>query len=66
MKIVKFTNGKFGVRKGSFFTPKCFLSVGGLHWFYGEDNIYLHCQYDTIDAAREAFSKVDISYKVVK
>ena len=65
MKIVKFGNGKHGVRVGNWLFGYKFLS--NLRTEFSEDDcILLSCQFDTIEEAKNIIKNNPKKYKVIK
>jgi len=58
MKIVKFSNGKYGVRVGNWFKGYKFLDVSLYVWTLGE-YVAKHAQYKTKEEALEVYFRKD-------
>jgi hypothetical protein len=58
IKLVKFSNGKFGVRKGNWFTGYRYkdLSVTGKKFWWPKDDRFFDCCMGSEEVAREDFT----------
>jgi len=65
MKLVKFKNGKYGVRIGSWLTGYEFLSKQYLGWT-GIEQVMRYSQFETIDEAQAIIDNNPIKYKIIK
>lgn len=65
MKLVKFKNGKYGVRTGSWLLGYEFL-CGEYYGWNGLKNVMKYCQFETLEEAQEIIDNNPIKHKVVK
>ena len=63
MKIVKFDDGTYGVRR--WFFGYEFLS-SSLCWHSTPEGINMYCRFDTVEDAREVMEKVKLKHEVVE
>jgi hypothetical protein len=64
MKIVKFKNGTYGIRKWTLFGYK-FLSRSGRYWWHHR-NFLDYCQFERLNDARERYEAKNDYGEVVK
>lgn len=65
MKIVKFKDGTYGVRKGCWFFGYSFASDNAF-WHHKTDAIYTYCRFRTIEDARKVYTMLTLSHEVVE
>ena len=66
MKIVKFEDGTYGVRKGCWLFGYSFASSTSTFWYSNPDAIYLFCRFRTLDDAWKARARLRLMGEVVK
>ena len=66
MKIVKFKDGTYGVRKGCWLFGYEFLAVNGEFWFTLSHNVLENCRFSSLKAARGARDSLTLCYEVVE
>lgn len=65
MKIVKFKNGTYGIRKWTLFGYK-FLSRSGGYWWHLRSNLLAYCQFERLNDARKIYEAKNDYGEVVK
>lgn len=65
MKVVKFNNGKYGLRIGFWLTGYSFLGEDCFKW-NGSEYIVKYCQFDTIEEVEAISRKYPSNHKVIK
>jgi len=67
MKIVKFKDGTYGVRKGCWLFGYSFVSTNNPDfWYSNPDTIYPYCRFRTIEDARKVYNMLKLGHEVVE
>lgn len=65
MKIVKFDDGTYGVRKGCWLFGYSFAGSSNF-WYSNPDAIYIFCRFRTIEDARKVYNMLKLGHKVIE